>query len=272
MHEIEYSIVLEETSRRDKACSDTMLLGSKITKKLLILLPTLIVTLIVASSVAISGPTYTWEKTFEVTKPEIECEIEISDCRVVGCPVKVRVMLKLGNDCGRSWHECKECDISIYDIDGDGNLETMMADCHDITSDDIVVWDLDDWWSEELPFRRKICIHHWEDECCYQINGTYAVQLYWWNETHEDWQHLMYLQEETNITLGCLPPCTCMPMLVDVNGDGILDVIAGCINRCNTLMHWFRKTYTFIPSMEGEYKVVVTFTTETETFTYSSED
>ncbi len=34
-------------------------------------------------------------------------------------------------------------------------------------------------------------------------NGTYAVHLYWWNETHADWQHVKYLQEEINITLTC---------------------------------------------------------------------
>ncbi|MEM2568183.1 MAG: VCBS repeat-containing protein, partial [Candidatus Bathyarchaeia archaeon] len=31
---------------------------------------------------------------------------------------------------------------SVYDIDGDGNLEMLMADPHDETSDDLVVWDL----------------------------------------------------------------------------------------------------------------------------------
>ena len=34
---------------------------------------------------------------------------------------------------------------SIYDIDGDGNLEMLMADPHDTTSDDLVVWDLVKW-------------------------------------------------------------------------------------------------------------------------------
>ncbi len=34
---------------------------------------------------------------------------------------------------------------SVYDIDGDGNLEMLMADPHDTTSDDLVVWDLVKW-------------------------------------------------------------------------------------------------------------------------------
>jgi hypothetical protein len=34
---------------------------------------------------------------------------------------------------------------SIYDIDHDGNLEMLMADAHNETSDDIVIWDLAKW-------------------------------------------------------------------------------------------------------------------------------
>jgi hypothetical protein len=34
---------------------------------------------------------------------------------------------------------------AVYDIDGDGHLEFLMADPHDWTSDDLVVWDLVDW-------------------------------------------------------------------------------------------------------------------------------
>lgn len=33
----------------------------------------------------------------------------------------------------------------VYDIDGDGNLEMLMADPHDTTSDDLVIWDLVNW-------------------------------------------------------------------------------------------------------------------------------
>jgi len=36
--------------------------------------------------------------------------------------------------------------MSVYDIDGDGNLEILMADGeHDVTTNDIVVWDLVEW-------------------------------------------------------------------------------------------------------------------------------
>ena len=185
-------------------------------KKLLVLLPIMAVAVIIVSGVAISGTTYTWEETFEVTKPEIECEIEISDYRVVGCPVKIWVMLKLEDDCGRSWHECKEewkdkCDDEWED-ECDYDWEGKCDDCED-----------DDW----------------KDNCCYQINGTYSVDLYWWNETQVDWHHMMYLQEEINITL-----------------TGWKHI----------------ETYTFTPKMEREYKVVVTFATETETVSFSSED
>ena len=34
---------------------------------------------------------------------------------------------------------------SVYDIDSDGNLELLMADGHNSTADDIVVWDLVEW-------------------------------------------------------------------------------------------------------------------------------
>lgn len=204
------AILLEKSSRKDKDYSGLVLLESRIMKrkKLLVLLPLLVVAVIIVSSVAISGTTYTWEKTFEVTYPEIKCEIGISDCRTVGCPVKIWVMLKLGDDCGRRWHECRE------------EWNGKCCENRECERDD---------WEHEIP----------DDNCCFQINGTYSVDLYWWNETQEDWQHLMYLQEEANITLTCW-------------------------------RHF--ETYTFTPTMDGEYKVIVTFTTETETLTFSSED
>lgn len=167
-------------------------------KSLFTFLTTLILASIAASAVAISGTTYTWEKTFEVTKPKIECEIEIGDCRIVGCPVKVWIYLKLDDareeccwrECEDRWeHECDDCD-------------------------------------EE----------HW-GSC--SINGTYSASLYWWNETTEDWQHVEQLQEETNITIGC----------------------------------WkYMQTYNFIPEFEGQYKVVVMFTADSETYNFTSEE
>jgi hypothetical protein len=174
-------------------------------KKLLVILPMMVVAVLILTGIAISGSTYMWEKTFEVTDPEleckIECEIEIGDCRIVGCPVKVWVKLKL-EDCGRCWHRCSE--------EYTDKCEGWDNDCN--------------------------CM---DIRCCCQINGTYSVEIFWWNETQEDWHHQMYLQEEANITLPC----------------------------------WKHvETYTFIPQMEGEYKVVVTFATETETITFSSED
>jgi hypothetical protein len=172
-------------------------------KHLFAILTTLIVgASIAASAIAMSGTTYSWEKTFEVTEPKIECEIEIGECTVIGCPVKIWVMLKL-DDCGDCWSVCK--------------------DRWDDKSDD----DWDDVWDD------------WTRKCRCHINGTYAVTLHWWNETQEDWQHLMDLQADTNRTLTC----------------------------------WKHvKRYTFTPTSVGEYKVVVTFTTETVDYTFTSND
>ncbi len=164
------------------------------------LLSIAIIASIAVSSLAISGTTYTWEKTFEVTKPEIECEIEISDCRIVGCPVKVWVMLKIeacySEDCCERHEWQRKC-----------------SGCED---------DYDDCW-----------------KCDCEVNGTYASHLYWWNETFSDWQHVMHLADDMNITLGC----------------------------------WKHvETHSFVPMWEGEYKVVVMFTMHSETYAFSSED
>ena len=162
-------------------------------RNLFILAPIVLVAVIAVSGLAISGTTYTWEKTFEVTKPEVECDIKIGECRVVGCPVKVWVTLKVDGDCRECcWPECKD----------------LRNDCEG-----------------------------WEQWTCCRLNGTYSVALHWWNETAEDWHHVMYLQEEANVTLGCW-------------------------------RHVWK--YMFVPELEGEYKVVVTFATDTETDTFSS--
>ena len=170
-------------------------------RSLIALLAVAVIASVVAVALATSGTFYTWEKTFEVKewKPEIECEIEIGDCRMVGCPVKVWVLLKLEDCC---WDDCKE-----------------WRDCRN--------------WENKCDS----IIDSWES-CCH-VNGTYSAQIYWWNETAEDWQYIMHLQEETNITLTC----------------------------------WKHiETYTFTPEMEGEYKVVVTFATDSETHNFTNED
>lgn len=161
----------------------------------------LIAASIAASAVAISGTTYTWEKTFEVTKPEIECEIKVSNCRVIGCPVKVWICLKINNKCNTScWHKCK--DLKEYEWD----------DCEDNCKEQQEYWG---------------------------INGTYSAHLHWWNGTSADWQHVKDLQEEMNITIGC----------------------------------WkYKETYVFTPEWEGEYKAVVTFTANSETYSFTSRD
>lgn len=168
-------------------------------KILFALLPIALVAVIIVSSVALSGNTYTWEKTFEVTTPELECKIEISEYRVVGCPVKIWVLLKLDDDCGECWSRCRE---------------KWEDGCGD--------WDEDDGVGKG---------------CCH-MNGTYSVSLHWWNSTSDDWQHVRYLQERTHIMLTCR----------------------------------HRETYTFTPTTEGTYKVVVTLETETETFSFSADE
>ena len=49
----------------------------------------MVIASVIAGTIALSDTIYTWEKTFEVKKPEIECELEVGDHRIVGCPVKV---------------------------------------------------------------------------------------------------------------------------------------------------------------------------------------
>ena len=71
------------------------------------------------------------------------------------------------------------------------------------------------------------------------LNGTLTVNLYWYNESEEEWEHLLTLQEEMNVTLT-LEEQT-----------------------------W---TYTFTPEHIGQYKVTVTFIVETESQTFSIED
>ena len=134
-------------------------------RSLLAIIAGTVIASIILSAVALSDTVYTWEKTFEVQewKPEIECEIEVGDCRIVGCPAKIWVILKLENCCWGDWKDC------------------------------------DDW--KEWKDKCYCDIERWE--CCCHVNGTYSVHLYWWNETSEDWHYVTHLQEETNITLTC---------------------------------------------------------------------
>jgi len=157
---------------------------------------------IIASSIAISNETYTWEKTFEVEKPKIDCRIKIGACRVVGCPVNIWVLLRVNACRNCCWHERE----NEHGENGENDCKCNGTDC----------------W-----------------KCCCYINGTYSADLYWWNETSEDWQHVGYLQEETNITLTC----------------------------------WNHvEEYTFIPKWEGKYKVVVTFSVASEIYNFTNED
>ncbi|NIR86362.1 hypothetical protein GWO13_01870 [Candidatus Bathyarchaeota archaeon] len=137
-------------------------------RSLLVLLAAVVTASVVVSAIAISGTIYTWEKTFEVKKPEIECEIEVGDNRIVGCPVYVWVSLHL-EDCWNNWKD-----------DWDDDCKNCWKDNPD--NDD----DYEDYW-----------------ECCCYVNGTYSAHLYWYNGTSEEWQHVKHLQEDTNVTLTC---------------------------------------------------------------------
>jgi hypothetical protein len=77
------------------------------------------------------------------------------------------------------------------------------------------------------------------NESIYRINGTYTADLFWLNTTNSSWRHLEILQPETNVTITC---------------------------------RWLTSIYVFTPTQEGQYKVVVTFTTDSETETFTSED
>jgi len=87
-------------------------------RRWLVLLSIVLIVCIIVSALAISGIILTWEKTFEVENPEIECEIEVGNCRVVGCPVNVWVCLKLGDEC----EDCLSEDLS------DGNNLVVFED------------------------------------------------------------------------------------------------------------------------------------------------
>lgn len=169
---------------------------------------------VIAGVVANSGTVYTWEKTFEVKKQEIKCRIMVGDCRVVGCPVKVWVCLRLGGCCWCEWKDARDDCCKEWKDKWDDDLDGHCGDECDANHVDLC-----------------------EDGS--QVNGTYSVQLYWWNSTAEDWEHVMYLQEETNLTLTCF----------------------GHV-----------ETYTFVPMWEGEYKVVVTFAVDSEVYNFTSED
>ena len=172
-------------------------------RSLLVVLAATVIAGVVLAAMATPGTIYTWEKTFEVGKPEIECKIEIGDCRIVGCPVRVWVCLRLDGGCWGEWKD--ECD---YD------------------------------WEGKFGDDDKCCGHPYM-ECGCQVNGTYSAHLYWWNETLGDFQHVMHLQEETNVTITCWK-------------------------------HFW--AYTFTPMWEGEYKVVVTFEVESEIYNFTNED
>ncbi len=62
---------------------------------------------------------------------------------------------------------------SVYDIDQDGNLEMLMADFHNTTSDDLVIWDLVSW---------KVDARLYIGKCFYgpqlaDVNGDGAMEI-----------------------------------------------------------------------------------------------
>lgn len=168
------------------------------TRKVAVVLAVLMAASAIMTVVASTGSTLTWEKTFEVKRPEITAKIKIGDDRIVGYPVKIWVSLRIQLPSEEDHDDCKND--------------------HDDCGDDY--------------------IHHC-NESVYRVNGTYAADLFWLNTTDNLWQHLEILQPETNVTITC---------------------------------RWYTSTYVFTPTQEGQYKVVVTFTTDSETETFTSED
>ena len=161
------------------------------TRKIALVLAILIAAGAIMTALASTSSTLTWEKTFEVKKPEITAKIKIGDDRIVGYPVKIWVSLRIQLPFEENHDDCKDdyiqhCNVSIYNV-----------------------------------------------------NGTYTADLFWLNTTDNQWQHLMVLQPETNVTITC---------------------------------RWYTSTYVFTPTQEGQYKIVVTFTTDSETKTFTSED
>jgi hypothetical protein len=161
------------------------------TRKIALVLAILIAASAIITALASTSSTLTWEKTFEVKKPEITAKIKIGEDRIVGYPVKIWVSLR---------------------------IQLSFEEDHDDCKDDYI----------------QHC-----NESIYNVNGTYTADLFWLNTTDNQWQHLMVFQPETNVTITC---------------------------------RWYTSTYVFTPTQEGQYKVVVTFTTDSETKTFTSED
>jgi hypothetical protein len=160
-------------------------------RKVAAILVLLMAASVIMTAVASTGSTLTWDKTFEVKKPEITGKIRIGNSRIVGYPVKIGVSLRI-------------------QLPSDGDHD----DC------------------------KNACIRPC-NESIYSINGTYTADLFWLNSTDNNWQHLQILQPETNITVTC---------------------------------RWHTNTYVFTPTQEGQYKVVVTLTTDFETEVFTSEN
>jgi hypothetical protein len=160
-------------------------------RRIAVVLAMLIAASAIMAVVASTGSTLTWEKTFEVKRPEITAKIKIGDDRIAGYPVKIWVSLR---------------------------IQLPSLENHDDCKDDYI----------------QHC-----NESIYRVNGTYAADLFWLNTTDNQWQHLMILQPETNVTITC---------------------------------RWYTSTYVFTPTQEGQYKVVVTFAMDSETKTFTSED
>jgi hypothetical protein len=72
----------------------------------------------------------------------------------------------------------------------------------------------------------------------YAINGTFSVELQQWNVTSEVWDHVIFLQERTNITLTSQE---------------------------------FKREYMYVPTSVGKYNVKVTLETDFETSVFTEQ-
>jgi len=165
-------------------------------RKIAIILAVLIAAGVIATVVATTQNTLTWEKTFTVTNPQIRANIKIGEDRIIGYPVNIMVSLRVNVPAQRANQN--------NDNDEDENGHMIATPASNIT-----------------------------------VNGTYAANLLWLNTTNNQWQQYKTLQTPTNVTLT---------------------------------VKWYTNTYFFTPTQTGEYKVQVTFTTDSGIQTFTSQD
>ncbi len=159
-------------------------------RSLLVVLAAVVIASVIVGTIALSDTIYTWEKTFEVKKPEIECEIEVGDHRIVGCPVKVWVCLKLEDCCWEKWEddcddheECWECGCGV-----NGTYSVHLYWYNETSEEWQHVTHLQEETEIVLECHKKtytyMFVPQWEGE--YKVVVTFAVDSATYNFTSEE--------------------------------------------------------------------------------------